>query len=61
MLGTGCNAAFVEKLEKIERWTGDTDPKHVSLEYVNRISCQEQHTYLITVTSLWDKLRYIPL
>ncbi|KAK7494494.1 hypothetical protein BaRGS_00014147 [Batillaria attramentaria] len=30
ILGTGCNAAFVENLENIERWTGDTnDPKHV--------------------------------
>ena len=28
--GTGCNAAFVENLDNIERWTGDRrDPQHV--------------------------------
>lgn len=30
ILGTGCNAAFVEKLDNIEKWTGDyKDPHHV--------------------------------
>lgn len=30
ILGTGCNAAFVEKLDNIEKWTGDRkDPQHV--------------------------------
>ena len=30
--GTGSNAAFVEHLDNIERWTGDTkDPKQVAL------------------------------
>ena len=31
IIGTGSNAAFVENLENIEKWTGDNkDPKHVS-------------------------------
>nr|KAG5704964.1 hypothetical protein BaRGS_022806 [Batillaria attramentaria] len=35
ILGTGCNAAFVENLENIERWTGDTnDPKHIRVTAV---------------------------
>ena len=30
--GTGSNAAFVEHLDNIERWTGDAkDPKQVAL------------------------------
>ncbi|KAK7108300.1 hexokinase-4-like [Littorina saxatilis] len=30
ILGTGCNAAFVENLDNIERWSGDRkDPQHV--------------------------------
>lgn len=30
ILGTGCNAAFVENISDIEKWTGDfEDPKHV--------------------------------
>nr|QZU27268.1 HK-1 [Onchidium reevesii] len=30
ILGTGCNAAFVENISDIEKWTGDLkDPKHV--------------------------------
>ncbi|KAH9505578.1 Hexokinase-2 [Bulinus truncatus] len=30
ILGTGCNAAFVENISDIDKWTGDNeDPKHV--------------------------------
>jgi len=27
MLGTGCNAAYVEKVDNVDKWTG---PKHES-------------------------------
>ena len=30
--GTGCNAAFVEHISEIDKWTGDDkDPQHVSI------------------------------
>ena len=52
ILGTGCNAAFVEHISEIDKWTGDDkDPQHVSKSVNDKLGVRAQFFFLCNLNN----------